>query len=178
MRSESHDELDQILDSALAGYSARQPWPGIDERVIARLRGQKRQDAWLRWVVPVPVLAAIVMIIAYLVEPEARHVNVAPPVVQRPVPVERHDEQPQPAAIIAKVPPLHRAPAIRPNVLKAPVFPAPSPLTAEERALIQLAASNPEVLQNAQISRQHGNEPLTVQPINIPPLENSGAMED
>jgi hypothetical protein len=54
----------------------------------------------------------------------------------------------------------------------------PSPLTPEERALIQLAASNPEVLENVQISQKQRNQPLTVEPIDIPPLEKSDSLED
>jgi hypothetical protein len=43
---------------------------------------------------------------------------------------------------------------------------------------MQLAASNPEVLQNVQMSGERGIQPLTVEPIRIAPLEKSDSMED
>ena len=115
--------------------------------------------------------------VAYWAKPEAPRVNVPQRVVQSTVPVE-HDAQTQPAAVVAKVLRPPRAPEAQPSVAKAAVFPTPSPLTAEERALMQLAASNPAVLQNVHISQQRRNQPLTVEPIEIRPLENSDSLED
>src|SRR5262245_34247406 len=51
------DELDQLLDSALGTYSKKEPWPGIEERVLRRVHRKERR--WLKWVaIGVPALAA------------------------------------------------------------------------------------------------------------------------
>jgi hypothetical protein len=177
MRIDDRNELDQILDSALASYSARHPWPGIEQRVINRLSQAKPRERWLRWVVPAPVLAGTLAIVAYWFRPEAPHANVPGRVVQSTVALES-EIQPRTSASVARAVRVHRPPSLRPRAAKAAVFPAPSPLTAEERALMQLAVSNPEVLQHAQISRQQWNRPLTMESINIPPLENGESLEN
>ena len=173
MRNDGRDEFDEILDSALASYCARQPLPGIEQRVIARLPRAKQRDAWVRWMVPAPVLAAVLVIMAYWIKPEARHVDC------------RRASYRQGAIAAAtrssrreKDTRLHRAHAAQPSVVKAAVFPAPSPPTAEERALMQLAVLDPEILQNAQISQHRRSQPLMVERINIPPLQSSDSMED
>ena len=172
MRNDGPDELDRILDSALASYSARQPWPGMEQRVIARLPRAKQRNIWLRWMIPAPVLAAVLTMIVYWVKPEAARVNVPQRVVESMAPVE-HYVQPPPTTVVRKAARVRKSHTVQPAV-----FPIPSPLTAEERALIQLAASNPEVLENAQVSRQQSNQPLTVEPIDIQPLEKSDSLED
>jgi hypothetical protein len=169
MRVDSHDELDQILDSALASYCAQQPRPGIEQRVIARLLQPAMRRHWLRWVVPVPALAGL-LLITYWIKPSASPAS-TPQYVVRKEPVKR-DLQPSPATTVAQAAPGRKVRVMRPSVVKAAVFPTPSPLTEEERVLVQLAASAPELLHSVQIDRQHWNQPLTVEPINIPPLDS------
>jgi hypothetical protein len=172
MRNDGPDELDRILDSALASYSERQPWPGIEQRVIARLPRAKQRNVWLRWMIPVPVLAGVLTMVVYWVKPETSRVNVPQRIVESTAPV-KHYVQPQPTTVAKKLARVRKSPTVRPVV-----FPLPSPVTAEERALIQLAAANPEVLENAQVSWQQSNQPLIVEPIDIPPLEKSDSLED
>lgn len=47
------DELDKILDSALASYSQEEPRPGLDRRILNRIRaeGETRRFPWLPWTV-------------------------------------------------------------------------------------------------------------------------------
>ena len=177
MRNDDRDELDRILDSALASYCAAQPRPGIEQRVIAGLSGAKQHERWVRWLTPVPVLALALAIVAYWPSAQPPRVNVPRRVVQSTAPAER-DADLQPVPATAKAVGFRKPRAVQPAVEKAAVFPMPSPLTAEERALMRLAASNPEILQNVQISHQQRNQPLTVEPIKIAPLEKSDSMED
>jgi hypothetical protein len=175
MQRDDHDELDRILNGALATYSVRQPWPGIEQRVLGRIPQPGSCDAWMRRAVWVPVLTALVVVVAYWVsaatpraivpqrsaqiKPDVRHVQAAPATTA--------------AKQVRRV--VGRVRRIRP---KAPIFPTPSPLTAEERALLRIAVSDPLILQAAVDFQRQSSQPLTVEPINIPPLANGNSMED
>ena len=58
------DELDKILDSALASYSQEEPRPGLDARVLKRIRaaGEARSFAWWRWATAIPVFACLLFL--------------------------------------------------------------------------------------------------------------------
>ena len=172
MPSDGQDKLDQILDSALATYSGREPWPGIERRILARLPQANQSYVWLRWAVPVPVLAGVLMTIAYCVRPEPSHMSVQHHIVQNTI--SEPEVQPRRAEVATVA---GRKAKPRRSSARFGMFPAPSPLSAEERALVQLAGSNPEVLRNALVSYEHHTKPLTLEPINIPLLENGGSTE-
>jgi hypothetical protein len=176
MTNDDRYELDRILDTALVSYCAQQPRPGIEQRVIAGLFGTKQHESWVRWLIPVPVLAGVLAIVAYWPDAEPTRVKVPQRVVQGTARAEPDAHLPVPVQAKAVVSRKRRA--MQPVVEKAAVFPMPSPLTAEERALMRLAASNPDVLQNVQVWQQQRNQPLTVEPIKIAPLEKSDLMED
>jgi hypothetical protein len=56
-------------------------------------------------------------------------------------------------------------------------FPTPVPLTAEERALIAFVTRYPKEAQQAfEDLRKRSEEPIEIQPIQIPPLEDSGGQ--
>jgi hypothetical protein len=61
MRSNQPDELDRLLDEALASYSSEEPRPGLERRVLKRVRAERapRRFGWWRWAVAVPVLASL-----------------------------------------------------------------------------------------------------------------------
>jgi hypothetical protein len=161
------DELDRMLDEALASYSAQDPWPGLAQRVMARLEPKERA-AWWRWAVPALALGGVVAAIV---------IHSSRPV---PAPVRVSQIQAVPAPLAPR--PEARAAQVRPKRLRvkpaAPprreVFPTPSPLTEEERALLQLVTRSPEVLDEALALRARQTEPLAIEPLYIPPLSNGG----
>src|SRR5437899_8565804 len=63
---ESKDELDRMIDGALATYSGAEPLAGLEERVLNRVRvaeaERPRPRLW-RWVLAGSVLAALVVAI-------------------------------------------------------------------------------------------------------------------
>jgi hypothetical protein len=170
------NDLDEILDSGLATYLPREPWPGIEERVIARVARAKRSGSWFRWAIPVPVLAGGLAILLRLAGPEAPRVAVQPPAAASVVHAVRNVQPPASAA--ARPARRLSAPAKGHDIARLTVFPSPSVLNEQERALVQLAVSNPEVLRDAIRSWEERNQPLTVEPISIPPLENGNSMEE
>jgi hypothetical protein len=150
------DELDRWIDDGLAEYAAAEPLAGIEERVLQRVRSAKRARRWWWMLVPVAaVVAALAMRTTPVVPP--------PPVVASVFP-------PAPR-VVAPAPPVRRvvkrtAPGGPP---KRNVFPTISPLTAEERLLVQLARTYPEQLSAAPMDE------IAIKPIEIAPLDiNNG----
>ena len=146
------DELDQLLNEALATYSAAEPRPGIAPRVLRHVRTAARpRPGWRAWVaIAVPVLATLWLLA----------VNHAVP-VQAPAPPAALPPS-LPAPLIAHVVPEHPR-----RVPRKERSPSPQPLTPEERALVALATQNPE--------RAHEliepAEPRPIEPLEIPKLE-------
>jgi len=106
------EERDDLLKEALACYAGRDPRPGIEERVLRRVRAPRlaRRSGWA-----VVLLAAACVIVMMMIPREETLVVPLPALAMPPLPVlvkaiERPDR-----------------------------FPTPSPLTREERTLLALA---------------------------------------
>jgi hypothetical protein len=66
--------------------------------------------------------------------------------------------------------------ALRPKPLpKLEQFPAPTPMTAEERALLAFVEQHPAEARQVFADLQKSDEPIEIQPIQIPPLQSDGA---
>jgi len=66
MSHKKQDELDSILDTALAKYAAAVPRPGLEDRVLANLRTEQTRTpapAWWRWSVA-GALAVVIVAVA------------------------------------------------------------------------------------------------------------------
>jgi hypothetical protein len=151
------DELDSLIDGALAEYSKVEPLAGLEERVLARVRRPRRSRRW--WWLAVPVAAVVVLLLRPAPE-------VAPPVVALVAP-------PAPP-VVAPSPARHRVVRrARPAELpKRNVFPTITPLTAEERLLIHVASTHPEEL--ASPATPAGE--IEIKPIEIAPLDMNGGQ--
>jgi hypothetical protein len=152
--------LDEILDSGLAEYSQVEPRPGLENRILAGLASDERAVKWnWRWVV---AFAAACIVIALLVAPrEKKRV----PAVAR-TPTEKTE-----ATTTASLPKSASVPRVRNTtnrnlrrfktvatapkpvvaVAKQPVFPAPSPLSEQEKSLFAYLRKTPyqELVQNS-----------------------------
>lgn len=63
MSDKKQDELDRMLDTALAKYAAAEPRTGLEDRVLANLRAERTRipvHAWWRWSVPAALAVVIV----------------------------------------------------------------------------------------------------------------------
>jgi len=167
---EGNDELDRRIGSALVGYSDAEPLAGLEERVLRRVRVATRRRM-LGWAVAFAAAAALVVTVIVVRVPH--HVGptyrVGVPAVTRPAPVVEK----------ARVVTVRRAKtrAVRARRLpKLEQFPAPTPLTAEERALLALVAHHPAEAQQVFAELQKSNEPIEIQPIQIPPLQSDRAQ--
>lgn len=155
-------KLDDLLDSALASYSAVEPRPGLEGRILARIQkaAEQPQTQWwsTRWLVVGGVAAAIVVIVLSVLFSRP---------VEKPQQVQVHKEQPamsdaQPDHRVATNPPrVHRK--NRPHRVSArqelarsdrpAVFPTPTGLSEQERLMLAYVAQTPteELLAQVQI---------------------------
>ena len=163
MGTEKRDKLDQLIDSALAGYSDVEPLAGLEQRVIDRVRlAGKRKTAWWGWAVAVAAVAAGVIAFMPVDRKFVRQTSTSARVLQDPPPASadvKHSRG-RPGGLRQA---WRSAPHQQKHLAlpKRDKFPTPAPLTTEEKALLQLARFHPTEL-----------EPLgELQPIEIAPIE-------
>jgi hypothetical protein len=140
------EEQDDLLNEALASYTGREPRPGIEERVLRRVRAPRlaRRSGWA-----LALLAAACVIVAVMI-PRQEMLDIPLPRIA-----------PEPPAMVKSKPPqaIHRPDR----------FPTPSPLTREERMLLALADSD---LANSAFaeSADAGITPIQIDAIIVPPI--------
>jgi hypothetical protein len=162
---EKDNHLDELLDSALAQYSFEEPRPGLETRILARVREAKATAAWpsrsWRWLWA-GAMAAVALVTFVVLA--GRHSRLPVPgnkvvrVPQAPVPV-RPPVQSSAPAIVTHVPKHGRksperahAETTRLNREQRPsVFPTPAPLSEQEKLALVYAARAPKGELMAQI---------------------------
>ncbi|HEY1897211.1 MAG TPA: hypothetical protein VGG62_13100 [Terracidiphilus sp.] len=184
------DDLDLLIDSALATYADPGPDSGLEDRVLVtlaavrtatpRLPGGGRRG-WLPWAVAIPIAAGLLFLWLSprrdqpvpASKPQEAHVSARTAIAPhaepssevRPGITHRHAVRAtQPAAPVqtAQADPLP----------KLDVFPTPRPLTAEERALVVAVTQTPLPAQEALIEAESlEHQPVRIAEIQIPPLE-------
>jgi hypothetical protein len=167
---DGRDKLDRLIDGALASYPDGEPLAGLEQRVLNRARVARARRQWMfAWGVGLAVAASIV-VVGIAIRSEHRAVE-KPAAVARAARV----EELTPRVQTAKVRPTKRV--RRPKALpKLEQFPTPSPLTAEERALVALVQREPTEAQQIFSDLQKRTDgPIEIQPIQIAPL-NDGAQ--
>ena len=168
-------DLDAILDQALASYTHAEPDPGLRARIVARAEETPARP-WRSIVWPAAIaLSAAALLVGFMLHPTS------------PLP-----KPESPAAPIASAPPpaivtprsttsvhrdnakftRHRNFGTVPSIGRRRTFPSPTPLTAEEKALLRLATEHPQQARQALAPAPEVIEsaPLTVEPIRIAAL--------
>jgi len=164
MSNDEQDKIETLLDGALASYSRQEPRPGLERRVLDRIHAHAApRTAFPRWAWAIPVAACLLW--AGILW--TRHV--APPARASVTHV---------AAARATAPPSAETPRAvnRPRKSKAlpklPQFPAPAPVTNEERALLAFVTRAPKEAQEALMDApQQSVEPIRIEAIEIQPLQ-------
>ncbi len=154
------DDLDRVLDAALAKYAAVDPRTGLEERVLAHVRTappQPPRRMWLQW-----SLAAGVVVIAFVAvlgwrSRHAPHPVIAnrPPVtIQSPSIQEVNSAAHSRAKVAAPKHASIRKSLVHPVLAAKAVahpkldqFPSPQPLSTEEIALAQYVKNFPKEAQ-------------------------------
>jgi hypothetical protein len=161
-------ELDKILDDGLSSYSREEPRPGLEDRILNRVRAprERRRFSWLRWAAAIPAVACVLSLAVTFLS--TRH---SVPKSRKPAPI--ISTAPSPPIASADMQPT--VTKRRPKPVQSPKreqFPTPRPLTAEERALLAFVARSPkqaeELLADA---KSRTTEPIQIEEIRIEPLQ-------
>jgi hypothetical protein len=145
----------------------------------------KTRRSWLPWAIAIPVAAGLLLL--WLAMPKVVHSPATPPRMaenREPVHPPFVSRPAKPGAKLGHLshrygPATH--PAAPPQVAQAApppkldVFPTPTPLSAEERALVTVADTAPPSQREALIeSQEKPDAPLSIAALNIPPLAAPG----
>lgn len=174
------DELDLLIDSALADYA--EPRPGLERRMLARISTKPMPFFRYRWVLAIaaPVVVCV-LLFAYLVlrTPHSQPGNLAytpaepPPARVEAMPVHNPAPKSLTTTHIRRV--SHKADRVLQNTVPRPkldVFPTPQPLSTGEQALIRFVAQATEADRKALVeAQQRVDQPLDISAIRIPPLQ-------
>ena len=188
---DDRDELDDLIDGALPGYSTTGPMHGLEERVLRRIRmaGSVPRSLWpyrLRFAAPVAALLFLAVVVPRMRWKPLSHatnttqLRTAPNrTAIRPPSASLPRDLPAPGPQFAKARQQKRArqeDRTRPEVLpKEERFPTPAPMTQEERILLAWAMRAPAEAREAFVSlRERSDQSIVIQPIRIQPLPSDG----
>ncbi len=175
--------VDDLLDSALAQYAQAEPRPGLEGRLLARLRSEPEPAAfgwrWLPMAAAVAVVLAAVLYFAGNRESRPPEVAVEPhPAVAPAVTVSQGTQE-------ASAPLASRAAAKRPSAPRASIqaaaaassgrreqFPTPLALSEQEQLLLRFVnqSSQKDLQVLARQSRAEPIKELRVDALDIPPV--------
>ncbi len=183
--------VEKLLDSALLHRTKPEPAPGLEARILERVRADAgeqsdRKKLWKFWVAAVAAGAAVAMItmiyVANRSHSPAANTTQAGNAVPAPAPGEKPAAnteatlQPRSKEVVAA--PMQAArrenkPARRAETRHWPSqFPTPAPLSPEEKALVQYVRGTPsEVLAASLAQEKSAGQWLEIKPLKIPPLE-------
>lgn len=167
---DTRDELDRLIDGALASYSDAEPLAGLEARVVRRARVARARRRIFGWGLGIGVAASIAVLVVSWREQRP---------IEKPVEVARVTRAEEPTPTIRPMVRVRPAKRVRrPKALpKLEQFPAPTPLTAEERGLVALVRRDPNEAQQIFADFQkRADEPIEIQPIEIAPLRTAGAQ--
>lgn len=138
MNREQEENVDRILDLLLANYSAVEPRPGLEGRILESLRSQPANRASGFWLASVAVVA-VLAIAGWMFRSPSRTTTVSPAAMTEP----RSEQSPTPSAVSQAPSRLFATSAIRDDrrssaVLHQPrreQFPSATPLSEQEHLL-------------------------------------------
>ena len=170
-----NDELDNILDQALSEYRDAEPLAGFESRLLHRMQTQPLRQSWPHWIAA--AIAAMVVVAVSLVVWKHSATPPTTTLIQESASVtqpaktaggaksaeSRSLAENRRTRIVQRVP--ARSADRKSGATGSPElaeFPAPSPLSPEEHALLALARAHPDALLN---------QPDATPDVTIPPIE-------
>jgi hypothetical protein len=170
MRNDERDNIESLLDNALASYSMQEPRPGLDRRVLERIHSDDApRPVFPRWAWAIPAAACLLWAgifgPRYVAAPKHSRLAQAAHMAAPPAIAPSRPEHPR----------IVERPRRRKSQPRLPQFPAPAPVTNEERALLAFVARAPKEAQEALLDTpQPGVEPIRIEEIKIQPLQSDG----
>lgn len=156
MASENNDQkLDRLLDELLSQYSAVEPRPGLETKVLARLSesAHARTRWWMwrwLWAGAATAIAAMILLFAFFPTrqtPQSPTIATTPPSHEAPRVQLPHvvESGPPPLAATRRGPRRHPHPSSAANtaVARKEVFPTPEPLSQQDMLLLRYLATTP-----------------------------------
>jgi hypothetical protein len=175
------DDFDGLLNDALREVREAEPRMGLEGRVLAGVRtgAEERRFVWWKWAA---VAAMVVLIVLGIAVRRGSKVDVVRKGPERVVVPEKKVEEAGKveAPKVTREVKVRRVARARPRKKAEPVlvattrlpFPAPSPLTEEEKALQRWASRKPDVLVKLNEVREETTEkPITISPIETAPID-------
>ena len=169
---EKDRKIDEMLDSLLANYSAAEPRPGLETRILASLRETPEKEAaqgwwsfkwiWAGMVAAVIIVAAVLISGRRRIEPSAHvAVRTTQPIPQPEIQEHAPIAPKETVRIHRRKPPAARQPQNAALALseRPAVFPTPTPLSEQEKLLLSYLASTPR---EEVIAQSHPDEPPVV----------------
>ena len=170
MRNHDREEIDRILDSALASYSAESGSFGLEDRVLSRVRYAATRPL-AAWWWQSPVLAAFLLCLIL----SGVFLKVAfKPIPHRPpgVPIAQTSQAPARVPVfVAAAEQTKTTRRVKRRLPKLNTFPSPKPLSDEERAVLELAKFPPEEVSKLVTNKASTDLQLIhIEPLKIEPL--------
>jgi hypothetical protein len=166
------DNLDHLIDRALARYTEAEPLAGMEARVLQRVRARHTGRTWVWWAA---ITAALIPALALVHGWNG-------PVPAPPGPVDSGASSvamtplaaaPRRWSLDSRLPGRARHATHLPRLEN---FPARTPMTEEERVLVQLVTQSPnEAVKLFSQDERNETEPIKVDPIQVDPLELSNS---
>ncbi len=184
---ERNQFVDELLDSALARYRSAGPRPGLEERVLARLRAGGQPRPWPGWAWRLAAGVAVLGIVLAMGYLARRSINMSStPPAPTAVAEARKEPTPRPAVpqVIAKSHtsgrpasqiPRRATPRHASAEPRKDVFPSPAPLTDEEKLLLCYVRGTPAAVLIALSMHNEEMEDIQIKPLEIPPLDTESA---
>ena len=177
MENNHRDDLERMIDAALPAYSDAEPLAGLEQRVLSRIEiagSASRRRVWLPLALAASASVAVGLLgIALRTE---RRTTPQIAVVMRAPARQILPEGPS----IPQVRLVRKAKTRRASPRGLPKqerFPAVSPITSQERALLALVTRHPAEARQAFADLQKRNrEPIEIQAIQIRPLQSDGVQ--
>jgi hypothetical protein len=159
MADRKQDELDRVLDAALAKYAATEPRAGLEERVLAAVRAERARGpdrAWWRWSMMAALAAMVIAAITLVWKSDrpqhpvvANHPANATPAAKAPATQAGSKGKANPVHLrergaIRTAAPHPRSGVVMAGNPKLDQFPSPRPLSEQEKLLQSYVAEYPE----------------------------------
>ena len=175
MREPQRDRLDELLDEALTSYEKTAAREGLEKRILARIREQPAKSTRLTGRLVMSACAAVAVCVLLWWGAGIRTANKEEGVAVVPTqPLQKLQSELLPRRELTVA---FRRPRRRREVMKQlqepklAQFPTPSPLTAEERALLRLAARDAKDIPPELKHFGEPIEPIQMTAIQIKPLD-------
>jgi hypothetical protein len=170
--------VDELVDASLARYAKVEPQPGLEARVLAGLRDASRTSPWREWgwAAALAAVAIVVTVAAVFIFRQSPSDVLPPELAKAPAratpTAARAGREAERAPRAPKATLRRAAPSVEMVKREAPrldTFPAPTPLSEQERLLLLFTREAPAEAVLVAQSRSRPTQPLAIAP--LPPIE-------